>query len=435
MYCCAGVRSLVHHWHYIPNSATDLIALLPLSMFVAISTSTSQLPTFGPLYSATRTRTSKSHLPHHAAHTTAREMGHKKSKKVKVRRVVKSVLRPLAGGCTGSTIHPDFSPEFSRRPNYLATDQASWISTPSPLPSPTKQWNKPLSTPIASPRPSDVGKSKLVNSASAADCMASPSVPDMAIDSSLASTITSRRKTLIHLVVPPPSEYETSSPTQLPSLSYIPPRPPQNNISGSIVCVSTTPAPSVCSGPDAGANEIFEVLGAALVRVHSLPTLSVMSGESTIHSDARESTSLDLDVAIRRSYSYDLKLKTKAHSCVKHALRSRLLAIPAGVKTALKSAATSPTPRWERWRDKEKDLKGSDGTQRKFGILMKRKMEVTPSGSLDQAETDGKFPYCGNWKAGARYRYLAAIKSEGPGFVLVGAGLDEPEPALKEDTH
>jgi len=118
--------------------------------------------------------------------------------------------------------------------------------------------------------------------------------------------------------------------------------------------------------------------------------------------------------------SIEFSLKTRKQSYARRSILHRFSSVSDGVWSVLETTANAARntlkvpPMWE-W-------KGTSPSKDRLGKYSGKKPLLHT-----EDDDDGSFPYAGDWKTGARYRYYHRTAPVGSGFVAVGRREDDME--------
>lgn len=131
--------------------------------------------------------------------------------------------------------------------------------------------------------------------------------------------------------------------------------------------------------------------------------------------------------------SSELSLKTRKRSYATRSMGHRFASIGEGVMSVLEHAKNNLKPP-QIWEWKFEPLGVGLGREER-GVKRGVKGQKQEEGEEEVEGEGDKFPYVGDWKAGARVRYLRRTAPEGPGFVAVAGSARQshpPEPSTKQ---
>ncbi|RPB28131.1 hypothetical protein L211DRAFT_846092 [Terfezia boudieri ATCC MYA-4762] len=153
----------------------------------------------------------------------------------------------------------------------------------------------------------------------------------------------------------------------------------------------------------------------AKLRSNSVPFITVTTCNENDTLDTRASS------PTASIHSMEFSLKTRKQSYARRSMFHRFSSVSDGVWSVLETTANAARntlkvpPMWE-W-------KGTSPRKERLRKCAENKPVLHMED--DDDDDDDNFPYAGDWKTGARYRYYHRTELEGSGFVAVGRREDQ----------
>ncbi|KAF8416014.1 hypothetical protein EV426DRAFT_578898 [Tirmania nivea] len=159
------------------------------------------------------------------------------------------------------------------------------------------------------------------------------------------------------------------------------------------------------------------------LRSNSVPFITVNKCDENDTQDTVSERATSPTDSIR---SMEFSLKTRKHSYARRSMFHRFSSVSDGVWSVLGTTANAARntlkvpPMWE-W-------KGTTSRKERLGKYSEKKSLLDT-----ENEDDGSFPYAGDWKTGARYRYYYRTAPVGSGFIAVGKSEKIVKENMKSD--